>query len=80
METTVRLFLALFRTRSWNIKPTTDVDVGDCIYSEDMLEKVKLAYTNGFQIGSHTWSHPHLPSLKVSRLVTFFFSFAFVRW
>jgi hypothetical protein len=41
-----------------------------------MVERVKLVYGNGFQIASHTWSHPHLPTLtigiKVSRLVFFF--------
>ena len=38
--------------------------VGDCIYSDDMVQRVKLAYDSGFQVASHTWSHPHLPSLK----------------
>ena len=53
----------LFSPRFWNIKPTTDVNVGDCIHSDDMVKNVKLTYDNGFQIGSHTWSHPHLASL-----------------
>ena len=45
------------------LNPTYKIFVGDCIYSEDMLDKVRLAYTNGLQIGPYTWSHPHLPSL-----------------
>ena len=29
-----------------------------------MADAVKLAYDSGFQVASHTWSHPHLPTLK----------------
>jgi len=35
----------------------------DCIYSADSMKRVKYAYSHGHQIGSHTWSHPHLTTL-----------------
>jgi len=36
----------------------------DCIYDKDMAPRVKLAYDNGFQVASHTWSHVHLSELN----------------
>ncbi|KAF8925905.1 Carbohydrate esterase 4 protein [Haplosporangium bisporale] len=36
----------------------------DCIYNEDEVLRLKLAYDNGHQIASHTWSHQHLVSLS----------------
>ena len=53
-----------FIPRIYSVEYWSQTDVGDCIYSEDMVKNVKLAYDNGFQIGSHTWSHPHLTELK----------------
>jgi len=35
-----------------------------CIYADDMAPRVKLAYDNGFQVASHTWSHAHLSRLN----------------
>lgn len=29
-----------------------------------MAPRVKLAYDNGFQVASHTWSHAHLSELN----------------
>jgi hypothetical protein len=54
--------------------------VGDCIYSEDMAPRVKLAYDNGFQVASHTWSHAYLSKLSPEEGKSFFSSSAFVRW
>ena len=59
MDTTVRLFPAF----SIPVLKYTDNknSLGDCIYSEDMVERVKLAWFS--KSHSHTWSHPHLPTL-----------------
>ncbi|KAF8709516.1 Carbohydrate esterase family 4 protein, partial [Rhizoctonia solani] len=35
-----------------------------CIYSGNNPSNLKYAYDQGHQIASHTWSHPHLPSLS----------------
>ena len=59
----VCLFIAAFQSRL-GILLINEQSVGDCIYSDDMVQRVKLAYDSGFQVASHTWSHPHLPSLK----------------
>lgn len=40
---------------------------GDCIYQEDMANRVKLAFNSGFQIASHTWAHKHLPNLTAAQ-------------
>ncbi|CAE6343028.1 unnamed protein product [Rhizoctonia solani] len=37
------------------------------IYSGDNPSNLKYAYEQGHQIASHTWSHPHLPSLSESQ-------------
>ncbi|KAH7343776.1 carbohydrate esterase family 4 protein [Rhizoctonia solani] len=39
----------------------------DCIYSGSNPSNLKYAYDQGHQIASHTWSHPHLPSLSASQ-------------
>ena len=36
-----------------------------CIY--DKADVVKEAIARGHQVGSHTWSHPHLPKLSASQ-------------
>ncbi|CAE6455340.1 unnamed protein product [Rhizoctonia solani] len=38
-----------------------------CIYSGNNPSNLKYAYDQGHQIASHTWSHPHLPSLSASQ-------------
>lgn len=37
-----------------------------CIYS--YADNLKYAYDQGHQIASHTWSHPHLPTLSASQI------------
>lgn len=39
-----------------------------CIYSGNNPSNLKYAYDQGHQIASHTWSHPHLPSLSRSQI------------
>ncbi|KAF8681313.1 Polysaccharide deacetylase [Rhizoctonia solani] len=39
-----------------------------CIYSGNNPSNLKYAYDQGHQIASHTWSHPHLPSLSTSEI------------
>jgi len=40
----------------------------DCIY--DFASVLQTAYQNGHQIGSHTWSHPHMPTLTDDAALT----------
>lgn len=53
--------------------------IGACIYDDEMVDRVKYAYGKGFQIGSHTWAHEHLPTLNADQgkatIVVTFFSF-----
>lgn len=41
-----------------------------CIYSGSNPSNLRYAYAQGHQIASHTWSHPHLPSLSTSQIRT----------
>ncbi|KAF8607826.1 carbohydrate esterase family 4 protein [Ceratobasidium sp. AG-I] len=43
-----------------------------CIFSGSNPSNVKYAYSQGHQIASHTWSHPHLPSLSANQITTEF--------
>ncbi|CAE6492932.1 unnamed protein product [Rhizoctonia solani] len=40
----------------------------DCIYSGNNPSNLKYAYDQGHQVASHTWSHPHLPTLSASQI------------
>ncbi|CAE7229117.1 unnamed protein product [Rhizoctonia solani] len=40
----------------------------NCIYSGNNPSNLKYAYDQGHQIASHTWSHPHLPSLSAPQI------------
>jgi peptidoglycan/xylan/chitin deacetylase (PgdA/CDA1 family) len=56
----------LDRLAAVNAKATFFVN-GDnfgCIY--DYADVIQRAYNEGHQIASHTWSHPHLPSLSTT--------------
>ena len=37
--------------------------VDRCIYAEESVARVKFAYSQGHQIGSHTWAHKNLSTL-----------------
>ena len=37
--------------------------VDRCIYAEESVTRVKFAYSQGHQIGSHTWAHKNLSTL-----------------
>ena len=37
--------------------------VDRCIYAEESIARVKFAYSQGHQIGSHTWAHKNLSTL-----------------
>ena len=37
--------------------------VDRCIYAEESVSRVKFAYSQGHQIGSHTWAHKNLSTL-----------------
>ena len=37
--------------------------VDRCIYAEESIARVKFAYGQGHQIGSHTWAHKNLSTL-----------------
>jgi len=39
-----------------------------CIYDDAMVKRVKYAFDNGFQVASHTWSHPHLSRLNEGQI------------
>ncbi|KAG8734279.1 Carbohydrate esterase 4 protein, partial [Ceratobasidium sp. 423] len=41
-----------------------------CIYSGNNPSNLKYAYDQGHQVASHTWSHPHLPTLSESQIET----------
>jgi peptidoglycan/xylan/chitin deacetylase (PgdA/CDA1 family) len=40
----------------------------DCIYNPDAMARVKLAYSHGHMIGSHTWAHLDLATLSWDRI------------
>lgn len=40
----------------------------DCIYNQDIVDKLKHTFAQGHVIGSHTWSHPDITKLKDSEL------------
>ncbi|KAL5636899.1 hypothetical protein ACGC1H_000769 [Rhizoctonia solani] len=42
----------------------------NCIYSGNNPSNLKYAYDQGHQVASHTWSHPHLPTLSASQIRT----------
>ncbi|KAF8072280.1 carbohydrate esterase family 4 protein [Lyophyllum atratum] len=44
----------------------------DCIYDPEVVTRVKFAYDQGHQIGSHTWSHPHLTTLDREQITSQF--------
>ena len=37
--------------------------VDHCIYAEESVARIKFAYSQGHQIGSHTWAHKNLSTL-----------------
>ncbi|KAG8939631.1 hypothetical protein FRC04_006112 [Tulasnella sp. 424] len=39
-----------------------------CIY--DYADVVKKAFNSGHQVASHTWDHPHLPTLSTAQITT----------
>jgi peptidoglycan/xylan/chitin deacetylase (PgdA/CDA1 family) len=39
-----------------------------CIYNRNIREDLRKAYRNGHQIGSHTWTHRHLPNLTYAEI------------
>lgn len=47
------------------IDPRIDGQNWGCIY--DKADVVKEIVARGHQIGSHTWSHAHLPGLSASQ-------------
>ncbi|KAJ6596020.1 carbohydrate esterase family 4 protein [Mycena sp. CBHHK59/15] len=40
----------------------------DCIYDKDVVARLQYTYTQGHQICSHTWSHPHLTELNSTQI------------
>ncbi|KAJ7666323.1 carbohydrate esterase family 4 protein [Mycena rosella] len=40
----------------------------NCIYNDDVVASLRYTFLAGHQIASHTWSHPHLKSLNVTRI------------
>ena len=61
MDKTVRIFQSRLGILN---QSEIYICVGDCIYDEDMVQRVKLTYDNGFQVASHSWSHAHLTELN----------------
>ncbi|PPQ91640.1 hypothetical protein CVT25_013195 [Psilocybe cyanescens] len=39
-----------------------------CIYDDAMVQRVKYAYDNGFQVASHTWAHKDLTKLTSDQI------------
>ncbi|KDR68479.1 hypothetical protein GALMADRAFT_256706 [Galerina marginata CBS 339.88] len=39
-----------------------------CIYDDANVQRVKYAYDNGFQVGSHTWAHKDLTQLSADQV------------
>ena len=37
----------------------------DCIYDPEYVSHIRAMYENGHLIASHTWSHVHLPSVRL---------------
>ncbi|KXN87636.1 Chitin deacetylase [Leucoagaricus sp. SymC.cos] len=40
-----------------------------CIYDPDNVQRIQNALASGHQVASHTWSHPHLPSLSADQIM-----------
>ena len=56
MTTIVHSFLFHYFTTAY-------LYVDCCIYAEESIARVKFAYSQGHQIGSHTWAHKNLSTL-----------------
>ena len=39
-----------------------------CIYAQESVERVQFAYSQGHQIGSHTWAHKNLNILSTTEI------------
>ena len=46
----------------------THLHVDHCIYAEESIAHIKFAYSQGHQIGSHTWAHKNLSTLTSEQL------------
>ena len=42
--------------------------VDRCIYAEESIARVKFAYSQSHQIGSHTWAHKNLSTLTFEQV------------